>query len=177
MSFCAICTNEPKKKPDGTTPALVQRPLGPRGALVLVCAACDEEPARAVDGPRLGHRVADDRTRIALLPAFAAAANRVTGSAPKLRQPSGRARSAAPGHVLVRVRIRRSDGGKFDSNDAWNSLRRMPWHRELRHIGTDSTWHLFERPDSAALAKDRRSGGRDAVEMMEGYRVGKQSKE
>ncbi len=67
--------------------------------------------------------------------------------------------------------IKRSDGSRFDANDAWQSLRKMPWHRELRHIGTDSTWHLFERPDSAALAKARRSGGRDAVAMLEGYRV------
>ncbi len=171
MSFCAICTNEPKKQPDGTTPALVQRPLGYRGALVLVCAACDEEPARAVDGPRLGYRVADDRTRIALLPAFSAAANRVAGRLKVDVRRAGAARSTAPGHVLVRVRIKRPDGSRFDANDAWQSLRKMPWHRELRHIGTDSTWHLFERPDSAALAKARRSGGRDAVAMLEGYRV------
>jgi hypothetical protein len=71
---------------------------------------------------------------------------------------------------LVRVRIRRLDGRKFDANDAWQSLVKMPWHRELKHIGTDSTWHLFERPDSAVLTKARRAGGPDVGAMLERYR-------
>jgi len=170
MSFCAICTAEPKKRSDGSAEPLVRRPLGARGALVLVCASCDEEPARSVDGPCLGYRVSDDRTRIALLPAFAAAANRVTGRQRTENRRSGGVRSVAPGHILVRVRISRPDGRKFDTNDAWQSLRKMPWHRELKHIGTDSTWHLFERPDSAALSKARRAGGPDAGVMLEQYR-------
>jgi len=148
-AFCALCAD------DAPGIVLVRRPLGRNDAMVSVCKDCDEEPPRAVHGPERGYAVpAPDPGQGRTLSRFATAANRITGE--QRSRPRANIRTLQPGWKLVRVRILRPDGTKIDSQSAWDSLRGKPWFGELRLLGSDTTWHLFERPDDQAAAAARR---------------------
>lgn len=160
-AFCAICTN--------ARGPFARRPLGRDNALVTVCRACDDEPARAVTGPDRGYEPPDLARLGAILPAFANAANRVAGV---VRHGSGGATIAplSPGCILVRVAVRRPGRAPIDGNEAWQSLKGKPWHRELKHLGSTSRYHLFERPDPEA-AKRARQGESSPLDALEQFRV------
>lgn len=163
-AFCAICTG-----PITGPPARL--PLGRDDALVSVCASCNVEPARARSGPSIAYEVpGDDVGRGTLRERFAAAADRVAGKRGPYRGAS--TKPAQPGWIVVRVGMRNAAGHPIDAAEALHSLRHMPWHGLLQRLGTNERWHVFERPDSAAAARQR-SGDplADALALLEQYRV------
>ena len=166
MTYCAICA-------DVITGAPARLPLGRNDALVNVCATCDEEPVRSRTGPILGYTAPErDAGRGTTASRFAAAANRVAGAVPIGHRKRGSViASASPGFIVVRVARKDATGQPIDSREARRSLRDRPWANQLRALGTDVRWHIFERPDSEAASADR-AGGADPLAGMERYRVG-----
>lgn len=152
-SFCASCTDE---RPD-----LVRRVVD--GRRVWLCPACDPENettciAPAVDRHR-GYQVPDrDYTATIREIAKAAPGGRATGA-----RYSGRA--AAPGFVVERVAALR-DGHAITRDEARETFRGEPWFAELRHLGTDSRWHIFERPDADAAALARSESSYDPIAAL-----------
>lgn len=165
--LCAICV-------DDTRPVTMQ-PLGRGNALVAVCSACNDETPRATCGPIADRDYPPPRTGpgvTSTLRQFANAANKLTGQQDPLRHRHESMRRATPGFVLVRVARRSSTAASVDRNEALASLRGQPWFSELRHLGSDSKWHLFERPDTEARTAERRAKAGDVMSIMEQYRVG-----
>jgi hypothetical protein len=152
-SFCALCAR--------VTAELVQRQLGPREPFIWICLFCDSEPARKVVGPFHSYEAPELRSGSITRQAQAAVTRLgIPAMATELGRYSGK--SASPGFVLVRVRRKRGNV-PIDRDTARQTLRSEPWFAELRHIGTDARYHLFERPDVAAAAKARRAPRRDAL--------------
>lgn len=150
MGFCAACL-------DDRLP-LVPRPLGRDGGIVLVCPNCDPgepKPAKRRGRPVYrGYAVPErDTGRGSTRDRFTAGANRVAPSTtPRVRY-SGNV--ASPGFVIVRVSRKRGNV-PIDRDAARETLRGEPWFAEVRHVGSDVRFHIFERPD-AELAKRVRS--------------------
>jgi len=157
-AFCAICTDD--RGP------FVQRPLGRGDAMVSVCSACDDEPAKTKRGPEIAYEVPERMVIGQTLKAFASAANRVTGDTAQTNRARRRGASLAatlsPGFVLERVR-RYGPAGTIDAKEARATLRHEPWFAEVRHLGSDRRWHLFERPDVDAARAARSGSDRDPL--------------
>lgn len=154
-AFCAGCIK-------------VRTDLVQRGA-VWLCPDCDPEsdtPTRRSGRPVFrGYSLPAEGTRIATLKAFTAAAQRIAPVQSK--KPKWNGRDASPGFILVRV-PRRPKGIPIDAKEARQTLAHEPWHAELRHLGSDVRFHIFERPDSE-LAKRIRStsmDGRGALDVL-----------
>jgi hypothetical protein len=157
-AFCALCTDE--------TPDLVQRPLGHNDSLVWICQDCDTTPARTVSGPVLGYRVPEGpRVTGRADQAFARAANAI--GAPYLATKNRYVgQQVSPGFLIVRVPRRRGNV-PIDGDTARDTFRGQPWFRELRHLGTDERWHIFERPDGEAAAEARREHRPDPIKALQ----------
>lgn len=153
-SFCAICTAPSKE--------FVQCPLGRGDALVWICADCDSSPAVADDGPDRGYEVQTTERIGAILPAFARGANRVSPPKPGWNSPRKLVSESTPGFVIVRVPVMHA-GRRIDAIEALDTLRAEPWFAELRQLGSDTRFHLFERPDSEAAAATRRESNVDVI--------------
>jgi hypothetical protein len=168
-AFCAICTR--------TRGPFVQRPLGRADALVSVCADCDDEPARTKVGPTIEYDVPDRVWIGQTVKAFAAAANRVTGDTKASNKARAShqsiARSAQPGFLLVRVKRHQAGAEPLDAKQARMRFQHEPWFAELRHLGSDRRWHLFERPDPDAARAARQGGERNPLADVEQYRSGR----
>ena len=155
-AFCAICTDE--------STSLVARALGRNDAIVWVCQECDStKPVarcsdRGYESP--GERLNDGR---GLLQAFADAANRITGKVD--RGQASLAASVTPGFKLVRVR-RFHAGKPVDSKEARAKFSAEPWFAELRHLGSDKRFHLFERPDVDAVKRAREQTEYDPIAAL-----------
>jgi len=161
-SFCALCTDEATD--------LVRRPLGRGDALVWICHDCDDQPAHEIRGPERSYPIPEG-PRVSILPAAAAGANRVAPQLNQFNQPRNETcRSATPGHIVVRV-SRYGEGGRpIDGDEAQRSLRGQPWFSELRRLGSDARFHLFERPDAEAATRARRPDRRP-IDDLERYRA------
>ncbi len=165
--FCAICTGE--RGP------FVQRPLGRGDALVPVCAACDDQPARSKRGPEVPYEIPERVIIGATVTAFARAADRVTGDDKATNRARQRgksfARAAQPGFVIERVRRHPPGGETVDAKQARLTFEDRPWFAELRHIGSDRKWHLFERPDIDAARAARSGDDRDPLADVAAFAV------
>lgn len=136
---------------------LTPRPLGRNGGMVLLCPACDPgdpKPTKRKGKPTFrGYDVPAPRTVLGrTVDAFSRAANRIA-PAPARTKYSGD--TASPGFIVVRV-LRMRAGFPIDRDEARRTLQNEPWFAELRHIGSDARFHIFERPD-VDLAKRVRS--------------------
>lgn len=160
MRTCAICTSLV------ATGSL--QPLGRNDALVFVCARCNDERPVEKQGRRLDHSDSGRGGRDQIH----AAANRVIESmgrvGKRVARPTTMARTATPGWILVRVRQRRSWGVMLDHQTALETLRHKPWFAELRALGSDGGWFLFERPGQAASTNPTAS---EALEPIEQFQV------
>lgn len=135
-SFCANCTDE---RPD----------LVLRGNHWL-CESCDPDAPTASRrtrlGPERGYDVPDRRAPLGrTTQAFARAAERIAPVAVSTTKHRYSGGNASPGFILVRV-ARRQAGVSIDRDEARRTLRGEPWFAELRHVGTDARFHVFERP-------------------------------
>lgn len=160
MTFCA-------NNPDHRGP-FVQRPIGRNDALLTICVSCDEDKPVAWDRDR-GYDV-PDRHRIGItVRAFAAATNRVTGDTAETHRKRERGRttavSASPGFIVVLVPRQRRDRTWCDAAEARLS-QSEPWFRELRHLGSDRRWHIFERPDVEAMHAVRSKNNHDPLAAL-----------
>jgi hypothetical protein len=146
MPSCAICTRE--------APAsdLTKQPLGARGALVLVCRACDEEPAREKFGPEISRDIDDDSKRVSGRE-FRRRCAVVVGNTPWFNKHGAWVDDATPGFVIVRVG--RDRAHPLDSNEAREKLRGQPWFSELRYLGSTDAHIIFERPSNETIARRR----------------------
>ena len=150
VSFCADCLSE--------NVPLVPRPLGRDGGNVLLCGACDPgdaKPARRKGKPVYrGYDIPDrDPGRGSTLDRFRHAADRVAPSTtPRVRWSGG---VTSPGFIPVCV-LRRRGPHRGRAERARETLRGEPWFAELRYLGSDARFHVFERPD-VALARRVRS--------------------
>lgn len=99
---------------------------------------------------------------------FTRAANRV---APYVADTPGRFAGREPTPGFVMVRVPRVPG--VDRDEARQSLAHEPWFSELRHIGTDARYHVFERPDVDAARAERGKPTYDAVKALERLAVRK----
>lgn len=165
MSHCAICADittpadlvDSKGRPDPNGQPR-RRPLGRDDAPVIVCASCDSAPVR-VRGPASAYEV-PERCRIGrTLTAFANAANAIN-PAPLGTRSRLVGKTASPGFRIVRVRRRPPGKKPIDAVAAKQTLHKKRWFAELRFLGTDETWHLFERPDPDA---GKRKPPRDVI--------------
>lgn len=162
MSFCAECL-------DDRAP-LVPRPLGRNGGTVLVCPDCDPgdiKPTRRKGKPVYrGYTVPPPRVPIGnTLKAFSAAANRIAPVATSTVPTRYSGGQASPGFVIVRVRRLRA-GYPIDRDIARKTLRDEPWYSELRHLGSDARFHIFERPDVELAARVRNTANFNAVDDL-----------
>jgi hypothetical protein len=137
VSFCAICT-------DATGP-FVTRPIGRNDALVRICVSCDGDSPAADDGPDRGYEMRDGMSQHEMNRRLAA-----TGASPvRFANPVELLRNATPGWILVRVQRYDGLGKSRDRRDALASLAGKPWFAELRFLGGDPKYFLFERPGKA----------------------------
>jgi hypothetical protein len=166
MPSCAICTTE------APASELSRQPLGARGGLVLVCRACDEEPAREVFGPERGRDFEEGAARISAQE-FRKRCAAVIGDAPKFNRSSAWIDEKTPGFTIVRVSFDRAK--PMDANEARETLRGMPWFRELRYLGGSGAHAIFERPSDELLGKIRqekeRAGTSIVLSAMERFRA------
>lgn len=132
MSFCAICT---------ASPAPHREPLGSNEAMVSVCSKCTTEPARAFVSTR-GYDIPEGMSSTEMK-------RRMAKVDPKMH---GRdfdhsiAKPLTDGWILVRVSRRSGRGEPRDRRDALVTLQGKPWLAELRYLGAEGQWFLFERP-------------------------------
>jgi hypothetical protein len=155
--FCAVCTSE--------RPPFVTRPLGRKGALVRVCGSCDTEPARTKHGPERGYEPSGG------LPSYAEAMRAVKlmdmPKAPRIR---AAVYTRTPGYIIERVHIRGSDRVARDRQTIEHlAFRDKPWRTELRFLGDERGFFIWERPDADALAKIR-AGDSDPLAGIQRYK-------
>lgn len=165
--FCAICARD--------VPLLEARsaPLGRNGATVTICRGCDDEPARSYTSERPTYELREGMSGVMMR----AAGDRVlrelgapvqTRHTVNERHVVGRnIHDRTPGWILIRISIRHCD-----VREAIARLRREPWFRDVRFLGSVNRWHLFERPDPKVAAEQRqRSSGVDPIEWLEKYKT------
>jgi len=142
---------------------------------VSVCAACDDEPARSNQGPEVAYEVPERAIIGQTVTAFARAANRVTGDTAATNKERRRGKSFArapqPGFIVERVRRHPPAGGAIDAKQARMTFREEPWFADLRHLGSDRRWHLFERPDADAARAARSGDDRDPLAAVAAFAV------
>lgn len=165
--FCAICLDE--RGP------FESRPLGKNDAMVKVCRDCDEQPAEYKNGPVRGYDLdasngvtwSEFKDRVQ---AFAFEAS--PAGEQIIRQPyaSPNMRSVTPGWLMLRVRRRDASGRPRDMREATQTFAREPWAREVHYIGTDSAFHVFERPDPN-LAKNLRTASHNPIAWLEQFKT------
>lgn len=63
----------------------------------------------------------------------------------------------------LRVRRHPPAGGTIDAKQARMTFREEHWFSDLRHLGSDRKWHLFERPDVEAARAARSGNDRDPL--------------
>ncbi|HET9748346.1 MAG TPA: hypothetical protein VFS06_03495 [Casimicrobiaceae bacterium] len=164
MSFCAICASD--RGP------LVERQLGPGEPRVKVCKACDEETPIAFDSER-GYEPHESAGPIAKM--VKRGERRVVPTqvralyAPRNRGEVMTART--PGYLLLRVPRRAPGGRAIDHLEAAQAFADKPWASEVRYLGPEKNWHLFERPDVRAVAKQRQSET-DPLAAIAKFKVG-----
>jgi len=165
MTFCAICTDD-----DGP---FTQRPLGRNGAMVSICSSCDTEPAREKQGPALGVSIPDDARMSCKLmrKQIGTKLGDTSESADDRRRGRSSSREPRPGFIVVRVRRRDRNGKPLDRDKALETLRGNPWFAEVRHLGTDRNYHLFDRPDIDAARAARSGDDRDPLAGIAGFRI------
>lgn len=151
MSWCAICTSE--RGP------FERRPLGKGNALVLVCRECDEEPAKVRLGPERGY---EEREAMSNAEIQARLHEYLLEQDPMQADPEARKkilmmRERTPGWILMRARRRDGMLNHKDVKMAVKAWEHHPWFPELRYLGYDNTFFLFERPDPAVAAEQRRT--------------------
>lgn len=121
--------------------------------MVSVCRSCSDdtltEPRREKYQKDLPDRCV--RGGGPMVRQFSQAANRVTGSHDPVRSRSVSLRQVTPGYVLLRVPRSRS-GRSIDSAEALTRFHSEPWFGELRKLGSDVRYHLFEYPRKANFA-------------------------
>lgn len=111
--------------------------------------------ARGYDIPE-SHRIG------AIREAFSAGAERVDPRIGTLEMHPGR--GTTPGFVIQRVG-RKLKGRALDRDEARETMRGQPWFAELRHVGSDARFHIFERPDTEL---SRRVRGEDRTDVAGG---------
>jgi hypothetical protein len=74
-------------------------------------------------------------------------------------------RERTPGWISVRVRW-----GKVDLKEVVRSLRDRPWFHELRYLGIQAPYYLFERPDPK-IAAEQRKASVNPLASLEAFRV------
>ncbi len=148
--FCAICCADVSGQPERL------EPLGKAGALVRVCDDCATEVPREARGPRYerhGYEIREGASQKSII----AAGRRVLAAvgAPNETKRQSYVGAKTPGWIVVRVARKRPDQTTLDLREALETLRGRPWFAQLRILGTDLRWHLFERPDPKKLAAQR----------------------
>lgn len=154
MSFCAVCTHDA----DGS----IRRPLGRNGGMVTVCSDCDTEPAREKRGPELPCEFTEGTKGWK---------KSVAKNAQK--SPFGKLRShvtvepKTPGWLIERVQRRR---GLDAAESAARAFAGCSWATQVRYLGSDRQFFLFERPDPE-LARKARMPEDAGLESIEQFRV------
>jgi len=155
-SSCAICVDRPPT---------VYRQLEGDDFSCWICSECDGEsiaPAR----PRRdrGYEVPERSVRSgSTLEQFR------TGSALVAPATSPRVpyigRDPTPGFLLVKVPRSRARV-PIDRRQALDTLSGKPWFAEVRYVGCDVRWYVFERPDDKLSAAARRAPTYDVTEAL-----------
>lgn len=165
MTFCAICAS--------TRPPFVRLPLGKDDALVSVCHACDDEPARYKTGPELAYEAPEITTPFRA--AVDAAHERIVQGRDRL-DPRGIVAASmlvdgqhTPNMLLVRVPIRDSMGKPRDVNEARASFAHQPWSQEARYMGATRSHLIFERPDPNFARESRLGKPADPLASIRRY--------
>lgn len=140
---CAICGRDVSVEEDEQP---MRVPID--GHLVVVCASCEGEPARAIWTDRCGYEAPEHGASI---DGIRRAANRVLRGAPRIGPPRNlAARDRTPGFVIHRVPV--SAGGvRRDAQEARSTFAGEWWADQARYLGLDGSQnaqstHLFERP-------------------------------
>lgn len=162
--FCALCLDDIEGVPR-------KQPLGRDDALVKVCNTCDSAHAVEKRGPEIGYPIPTHR-RVSKRE-IRAAADRVLESATNIdtrRAPNIARRT--PGYLLIRIGKRDALGYARDAQEAAATFAHEPWAPEVRYIGAERTWILFERPDPKVAAESRVTSENPLV-WLEPFRVHK----
>ncbi len=123
-----------------------------------MCVECADDAPRAARVVERGY-VVPDRDYAATIRAIA----RVPEAG--LRTPRYTGRAATPGFILERV-FRFQQGRTLSRQDALDTLRDNSWFADLRYVGSDRRFHLFERPDEATSTRVRRESNYDAATAL-----------
>ncbi len=161
-TWCAACTEE--------STVLTPRPLGRNGGTVLLCPDCDPgdvKPTKRRGKPVYrGYDVPDkDPGRGSTRERFRAAANRVAPVAVTVTRSRWSGGKASPGFVIVPV-LRQQQGRLLDRREALDTLSGESWFGELRHIGSDARFHVFERPDVDLARRVRGESNVDPIAAL-----------
>lgn len=137
-SFCATCTEVRSDLAPCTSVA---------GATVWLCPDC--HPEVDTGRPRELHGV--ERGYEVPVRDFATMIRNVAQSAPGGMLTPSRycGRTVTPGCQIERV-ARDQRGKTLSREEALELLRGEPWFAELRHVGSDARYHIFERPAEPA---------------------------
>jgi len=130
-----------------------------------ICSECDGESATVINGPHRSYPVPErDNGTGSTLDRFRAAADRVAPN--KLPNTLYVGNSARPGFLIVRVpRIRARK--PVDRRQALETLAGKPWFADVRYVGCDVRWYVFERPDDRLAAAARRMPTYDAAAALQ----------
>jgi hypothetical protein len=158
--FCGICAGDVAS----TTPKMA--PIGKNDELVIVCDDCFTEPAHEARGrDRCGYEIEEGMS----MATMQAKMVKVIGPSIARRGETNKART--PGYILIRFARARPGKPPRDQREVFEQeLAKKPWAREVRYLGIDQKWHLFERPDPA-LAKKSRTPTRNPLMGLERYRT------
>lgn len=140
------------------------------GPFFAVCCSCQTERVAEYRGNQLSYEPSGGLPN-------RADANRALRAMSVPRIPSFRGRNETmknlrPGFVLERVPTQDSNGVPRDRVEAAATFAGQPWAGEVNYLGNEHNVHLFERPDTGALAKQRREGGQP-LEAIEQHRSDK----
>ena len=151
---CAVCTS--------TRGPFTREPLGRNDALVNVCAECSAPPVARELAPAYELPDPDDsRAYVEQWVTEYTERGQVTGyKSPRKNIAAMKDRS--PGFIVEAVPVRKRDSREA----ARQAFAGKPWASRVRHLGTTTTHHIYERPDMDTLGKSSTSDPLAAIEQF-----------
>lgn len=166
--FCAICT-------ETVTEPIRRAPLGRNDAMVIVCVDCDSARPRERGPSNYVPTFDEGMNQVTMAKKMGAELARVAPAGEAIARHAGRnetAKTRTPGCLIIRIRRRHPGGGARDAREAFEAeLADKPWAKEVRYVGADIRWHIYERPDPEVAAQQRAPSDRPLM-WLEQYRSG-----